>query len=62
MTSGHLPGVVDEVLSHAPLGHLVLDVAERRLVLAEVVWHVSVGVHRELRSHNEFASLVIPRS
>ena len=43
-----IPGVVDEVLRYAPLGHLVLDVAERRLVLAEVVRHVPVRVHRQL--------------
>ena len=54
-----LPGVVDEVLRDAPLGHLVLDVAERRLVLAEVVRHVPVRVHRQLHLYacgGEFAS------
>ena len=42
-----VPRVVNEVLRDAPLGHLVLDVAERGLVLAEVVGHVAVGVDGE---------------
>lgn len=36
--------VVDELLGHASPGHLVFDVAESRVVLAEVVGHVAVGV------------------
>jgi hypothetical protein len=42
-----LPGAVDEILRDAPLCHLVLDVAERGVVLAEVVGHVAVGVDGE---------------
>ena len=41
------PGRVDKLLGDAPLGHLVLDVRQGGLVLADVVRHVAVTVHRE---------------
>ena len=39
-----LPCFVYEVLRHTPSCHFVFDVTESRVVLAQVVRHVSVGV------------------
>jgi hypothetical protein len=38
------PGIVDKFLGDSSPSHLVLDVAEGRVVLTEVVRHVTVGV------------------
>ena len=39
--------MIDQLLSYASAGHFGFDVIQRRLVFADVVGHIAVGVHSQ---------------